>query len=479
VEEEMAKVLTAAAVARLKPDRKHRREIPDCGAKGLYLVIEPSGTRSWSWRYRRPGSGTSANLRLGRVDLSGREHDGDPQVGDPLTLAAARALAADCERQRLRGHDPAAEKQIAKQQARIVRAEREAKTFSACVRTFCDEYRIPRKGCKPKGWRRIARHLGLDYPADGGDPMLIPKGLCDRWRERSIIEIGGNDIHAVVIEAIKLGIPGMGRKTEGPSDVRGKKLRDSLGSLFRWLLEHRRIVTDPTLGVFRPPQRGPRNRVLNTDPNKRRGDECRWFWAACDKVGAPYAQALRLLLLTGCRLREVTEMRWTELNDDFSVLHLSGARTKNGREHIIPLPPLAQDIVRSVPRIEGPANFVFSTNGRTPSGSWNRVKAKLDETMLTLAREEHGDGATIEAWVIHDLRRSAASGMADIGVPPHIIEACLNHSSGAKGGIAGVYNRAEYSKEKTDALIRWSEHVQRVVSGESGTVVPIGRKRGA
>jgi integrase len=375
----------------------------------------------------------------------------------------------------LRGHDPAAEKQIAKQQARIVRAEREAKTFSACVRTFCDEYRIPRKGCKPKGWRRIARHLGLDYPADGGDPMLIPKGLCDRWRERSIIEIGGNDIHAVVIEAIKLGIPGMGRKTEGPSDVRGKKLRDSLGSLFRWLLEHRRIVVDPTLGVWRPPQRAPRSRILNCKPDVRGADELRFFWSACDKVGKPFGAALRLLLITGCRLNEVAQMEWSELNDDRTVLTLPPERTKNSREHRIPLPQMAREIIQSLPQIEG-CPFVFSGNGRTSGGSWNRVKVRLDAAMLELAREEHGDGATIEPFIIHDLRRTCATGMADIGILPHVIEAVLNHTSGAKAGVAGTYNTASYDKEKADALTKWSEQIERIVSGQSAKVVAIGKR---
>jgi integrase len=468
----MAKTLTAAAVARLKPDKNHRREIPDAGCKGLYLVIEPSGSRSWGYRYRRPGSGTSANLRLGRVDLSGQEPEEAPKIGDPLSLAAARTLAAEAERQRLRGRDPAQERQLEKQQARIVHAERESNLFPAAVRQFADEYVVARKGRRPRNWRWRARALGLLYPEDAGEPVMVPHGLCERWRDRPVTEITANDIYAVVDEARRHCLPGMGKLTAGLSDERARKMRDALGALFGFLLEHRKIVSNPCLGVWRPPPPAPRQRILNCKPDVRGADELRFFWSACDTIGQPFGAALRLLLLTGQRLREVAEMEWRELSDDFSLLHLSGERTKNGREHEVPLPPMAREIIRSVQKIEG-CEFVFSTNGRTPTGSWNRIKAKLDEAMTAEAKKEHGNG--VEPWVIHDLRRTAATGMADIGILPHVIEACLNHTSGAKAGVAGVYNVAAYDKEKADALIRWSEQIERIVTGQTAKVVPIKR----
>jgi integrase len=471
----MAKLLTDAAIRKFKPDPNHRREISDLRARGLHLVIEPSGTKSWGYRYRRPGSGTSANLRLGRVDFSGREHDGELRVGDPLTLSGARALAAECERQRLRGRDPAAEKQLAKRQARIVHVERKANTFAAAARQFCDEYKIPKKG-KPRGWQYTARLLGLDYSQ--GEPTLVPHGLAELWRERLITEITASDIYSMVDEAKRRGIPGMERKTEGLSDARARKMRDALGGMFGWLLQHRRINVDPTIGVWRPPPPAPRQRVLNCKGDVRGADELRWFWSATDAVGEPFGAALKLLLITGCRLREVSGMQWNELSDDFSVLHLPPERTKNGREHIVPLPQLARDIIRSVRKIED-VEFVLSSNSRTAGGSWNRIKRKLDERMLDLARAERGADATIEPWVLHDLRRTCASGMASIGIQPHIIEACLNHASGAKGGIAGVYNVEEYAKEKAKALTKWAEHIKRIITGTSAKIVPIGRKRGA
>jgi integrase len=414
---------------------------------------------------------------MGRVDLSGREHDGELRVGDPLTLAGARALAAELERQRLRGRDPAAERQLEKQQARIVHAEREASLFPSAVRLFADEYVVARKGRRPRNWRWRARCLGLAYPEDGGEPVLVKGGLAERWAQRPVTEISANDIYSLIDECRRRGIPGMGRLNEGLSDERARKMRAALSALFGFLLEHRKIVNNPTIGIWRPPPPAARTRVLNCKPDVRGADECKWFWRGCDAVGEPYSTALKLLLLTGQRLREISDMRRSELSDDFSVLHLPPERTKNGRAHDVPLPPLARDLIRNVPKIEGPEDFVFTTNGRTAVGGWNRAKRRLDERMLELARKERGPDATIPAWVIHDVRRTCATGMAGIKIPPFIVEACLNHVSGAKGGIAGVYNVEEYSKEKADALQRWARHIEGIVTGKAAKVTYLDSRR--
>src|SRR5262249_47690032 len=151
-----------------------------------------------------------------------------------------------------------------------------------------------------------------------------------------------------------------------------------------------------------------------------------------------YGALFKMLLISGCRRDEIGELRWeSEISDDLAVIRLPGSRTKNGRAHEIALPPLAQDLLRGVKRVEGSA-FVFTVTGK-PLGGFAEAKRKPDAAMLALAREERGKDATIEPFVLHDLRRTCATGMASIGIQPHIIEACLNHISGAKGGVAGTY----------------------------------------
>src|SRR5262249_26276546 len=195
--------------------------------------------------------------------------------------------------------------------------------------------------------------------------------------------------------ARRRGIPGLERRNAGISAVRGRKMSNALGSMFNWLLQHRRIAVDPTVGVWRPSLSAPRQRVLNCKPDVRRADELRWFWQACgsDAVGATYGALFKLLLSTGCRRDECGELQHRELSDDLAVIRLSGERTKNGRPREVPLPPLARDLLRGLRKIEG-CQWVFSVNGKTPVAGYGKAKRLLDAAMLAEARKERGKDAT-------------------------------------------------------------------------------------
>lgn len=175
---------------------------------------------------------------------------------------------------------------------------------------------------------------------------------------------------------------------------------------------------------------------------------------------------LKLLLLTGCRLNEVAGMTRTELSDDGATWNIPGSRTKNKRPHVVPLAHLAREPLNSVKPIAGEAGLVFTTTGRSPVSGWSKIKRRLDEAMK------------IPPWRLHDLRRTTATGMAEIGIAPHIVEAALNHISGAKAGVAGTYNRAAYAEEKRAALERWALHVQGLVSERPANVVKMRKATG-
>ena len=131
---------------------------------------------------------------------------------------------------------------------------------------------------------------------------------------------------------------------------------------------------------------------------------------------------------------------------------------------------VARETIASVPWIAGRAGYVFTTNGRSPVSGFSKAKRRMDASMIALARADDPD-AEIAPWRLHDLRRTAATGMADIGIPPHIVEAALNHISGARAGVAGTYNRAAYREEKRQALERWGAHVLRLVGNMPENVV--------
>jgi integrase len=472
----MAKVLTTAAVAKYVP-RPQRREIPDAKARGLYLCIFPSGVKSWVLRFRRP-DGRPAKLTLGAV--SDEESADEPELGAPLTLGMARELAARINRQRARGIDVIEENKARKHRKRAAAFQNATNSFGAAVREFFVDHKTRKWFTRPRRWGGDARLLGLDWPRGcdpaATEPRVIPGGLAATWADKPVADIDGHDIHAIVDEARKFGIPGLPRHNQGVSEARGRKMHSALSVLFRWLLQRRRVTVNPCVGVWHPGAGPARERVLADA-------EVRLFWRGCERLGPPYGVLFKLLLLTGCRLNEVTGMTRAELSEDGATWTIPSQRTKNHRRHVVPLPALARDILAAVPRIESAAGYLFTLSGARPVTSFSGAKAQLDAAMLTVAREEAEvagrDPAAINGpWRLHDLRRTAATGMAELGIAPHIVEACLNHVSGAKAAVAGVYNRAAYAPEKAAALARWANHIAGLVSGQAATVTPI-RSRGA
>src|SRR5262249_2352770 len=338
-----------------------------------------------------------------------------------------------------------------KRYRRSAAAEAAANTFAGAARDFIEQH--ARK--KVRRWQELARLLGLKPET----LELIPKGLADRWAERPVAEIDGHDIHSVIDEARRLGIPGLERRNDEPSEPRARKMFGVLSKLFAWLIRDRRVTANPCASVARPEVPKARERVLTTAEMTR-------FWKAADSEAEPIAGLLKLLILTGCRLNEVVGMRWAELSGGDTTWLIPGERTKNHRPHLVPLPPLARDLLASAKRIEG-CPFVFSTTGSTPVSGWQRIKARLDTAVKPAM-----------PWVLHDLRRTAATRMADIGRAPHIGEAGLHHVSRAPPGVAGTYNRALYAAEKKAALERWANHIEGLVSERAATVTPLHGRRG-
>jgi integrase len=248
-------------------------------------------------------------------------------------------------------------------------------------------------------------------------------------------------------------------RNKGASEPRARAMHSALSVFFGWLKSKRLITVDPSIGLQAPSAPEARDRAL-TDAEIGR------FWTATGAVSEPFGAILKMLLLSGNRLSEVAGMRWAELSDDRVTWTISGERTKNHRPHVVPLPPMAQELMANIHHIEG-SPFVFTTTGRSPVSGWSKMKTRLDVAMQPAS-----------PWRLHDLRRTAATGMADLGISPHIVEAVLNHVSGAKAGVAGTYNRAAYTAEKKAALVRWAVHIEGLVAGRPAQVVPL-RKAGA
>jgi integrase len=445
----MRKTLTTAAVEKLRPGER-RREVPDAGCPGLHLVIQTSGHKSWALRFRRP-DGRTAKLTLGPL-LSGGEVEGDPVMGQPLTLTAARKVATSVQRERALGQDVIA---VHKTEKRRREAE-QGSAFGIVARRFIEDHARP----KTRSWATSARLLGLS-PAT---LIALPGGLAERWATSPVGEINPLDVHELVSEIRTRGVPGLSTSRRGEvSDAMARVSLARLSKFFTWALGQRLVEKNPCAGVWRPDTGAARERVLSDD-------EIRWFWEACDSLGWPYGPPLKLMLITGQRRSEVAGMTRGELSVDGATWSLPGSRTKNKRPHAVALPQAARSLMSACPTIDGKAGYIFTTSGRTPASDWSKAKRRLDARMAELA------GAPIPPFRLHDLRRTCASGLMRLGVPLPVTERVLNHVSGSFGGIVGVYQRDALLTERADALERWAAHVERIVSGKEAKVVPLGKR---
>jgi integrase len=445
----MAKRLTPLAVKTMKPG-KVRREVPDASVPGLRLIIHPTGKRVWALRVRRL-SGQSAKVTLGPVDVTNREVEGTPVVGQLLSLPAARQLAASLLRDRAMGRDIAADVVAAKRRARGERMAAAAGAFGQAAVDYCGYMRKSSQ----RTWVRSARVLGVDEQL-----QLIRGGLADRWSARPVTGITSADVYDTVNETRNRGVPGLVRRSEGPTEGMARTMHDTLSAMFTWLRRHRRVESNPVSNVHPPDPARERDRVLSDD-------ELVKLWRATDEVGGHFGAIYKLLVLTGCRLNEIAQMKWAELSDDLTTLQLPPNRVKNKMPHDVPLSRMAREVIAAVPRVVG-SDFVFvGRAGATPVSGFSKAKVRIDALM----------GPDVPPWVTHDIRRSTASGLQRLGVPLVVTEKILNHQSGSLAGIVKVYQRHEYAAEKRAALERWSTHIESLVSGESASITPI-RRRG-
>jgi integrase len=239
--------------------------------------------------------------------------------------------------------------------------------------------------------------------------------------------------------------------TRGKGSATANKMRSYLSMLFNWAMREGLCDTNPVGGTNRRDQPA-RTRVLSMD-------ELVKIWHALPD--SRFGSAAKLLMLTAQRRQEFGNARWSEMHLEKGYMILPGRRSKNKREHIIPLSEPACVILTQQYQIKR-QDTIFSRNENGMS-AWGQRKAALDKKLPGMPH-----------WTLHDLRRSVCTHMAeDLGVLPHIIEAIINHQSGTKAGVAGIYNRALYLKEKTAALALWAEHLMAAVTGEPAKVVPL------
>jgi len=216
---------------------------------------------------------------------------------------------------------------------------------------------------------------------------------------------------------------------------------------YSWAVKRGTIAANPFASLPAIGERPKRDRVLSDE-------ELAAIWRAAAEMTMPFGVIVRLLILTGQRVSEVAGMRWSELSADLDTWIIPPERTKNGVAQVVPLAAPARELLKAIPRVSDLA--MPGRNTASPFNGWSKSRAKLVAT------------SGVTNWTLHDLRRTMATGLQRLGVRLEVTEAALNHISGSRAGIAGVYQRHDWAAEKRAALDAWGEHVRLLVEGGEG-----------
>ena len=371
-------------------------------ATGKVTITAIGKLNGWLWDTTCVGFGARRQTN-GLFYYVRYRHNGQQTVksigrhGSPWTPDTARARARELLGVVAGGNDPFAP-------ALAVGGD----TFGVVV----DRYLERKRGAlKPKSFAEATRYL--------------------RTLSASLAKVGLAQIDRRNI-AVLLG------QIEGASGaVTRNRARSALSAFFSWAITEGLVDTNPVMGTAKANENGSRERVLTRD-------ELRKLWRSLDD--GPFDDIVRLLLLTGSRRNEIGKLQWGEIDLGQGMIVLPAGRTKNGRQHELPLSRQALAIVERQPRRNSTA-FVFSDNGNQ---DWDRSKARLDGKM------------GIAPWRLHDLRRTCSTMLGELGVLPHVIEQALNHVSGAKAGVAGIYNKSKMIDAVRDGLQRWADHIDQI-----------------
>jgi integrase len=384
---------------------------------------------------RRPGLGVRVRLMASKVvsrtwvvqlRVAGRtqRHDLGPVTATPPKRA--RELADDIFGKVRQGVDPKAEKRAARGNA--------AETFGRLSATFL---KAAEARLRPRSYAGVEYHIEKQLSPLDHDPV----NAIDRKRVAEVLT----------------------RIADEHGAVSANRARATLSAFFTWAIGEGFADANPVNGTTKREEKS-RDRVLP-------GAELAAVWSACGDDD--YGRIVRLLLLTGQRRDEVGAIAESELQRDRRMWSLPAERAKNGRAHDVPLSDAALALL---PEAREDRGLLFG-RGSGPFSGWSRCKERLDARIA----EASPKGKGLAPWVLHDLRRSFATGLSELGIAPHVIEALLNHvssSASGKAGVAGIYNRGTYAAEKREAIEKWAAHVAALVAGRVSKVVALPTKAG-
>ena len=407
-----SKFMTEPGVAKMARAPKGKRiERFDSGADGLSLRITDRGTKTWNICYHF--SNAEGVLKHHRVTLGQW-----PAVG----LAQAREEARMVKAEVRSGIDPRARRAGAHAAAKAEAQAEARKTFRAIAENYIN------RECS-----RLKR--GREYEA------AIRRELLPTWGARPIADL--RRLHLIELTDALL---------DASKPMAAYRVFEIAKRILNWAVERGEIEASPFATMKPPAPKVMRDRVLKPD-------EIKPVWEAWGAMDYPFGPLGKLLLMTAQRLNEVAQMQWCEIDRDNALWVIAADRTKSGRETEVPLSSLALEILGDLPRFTD-GDYVFTTTGgRRPVSGFNKMKTRTD------------DRSGVTGWRLHDLRRTARTGLAEIGIPEIIAEMVMNHAP--RNVLAKIYNRHEYAAEKRDALERWALRLREITEPPPENVVKL------
>lgn len=422
-----------------------RTDYFDALVPGLALRVSANGHRSFALVARYPGSSNPTRRAIGEYGavtldtarqtardwLSLLTKGVDPKIEAERQRSAARRaqnntfghIAEDFLRRYVKGTSWC---ELERQAAELHKAQPKAKLTSLLRQVLAD----------PANKDLVAKSKKEGLVKKQAANSIIRRELIKKWGKRPAIDILPEECALLIREIVERGTPEQARTTF-----------EWLRRLFNWAVGVNEfgLVASPVTAL-RPSdligRKVAKDRILTND-------ELKAVWAACDDMGHPYGPTVRMLILTGQRLREVANTPWTEIDLENKVWVIGGGRMKGDHGvHLVPLAPVAFKLLDGQPRFAG-GQFAFSTDGRRPINGWSRAKERLDKL------------SKVKDWTLHDIRRTMRSHLSALPIEEHVREMMIGHKF---GGIKAVYDRHLYEAEKRAGFELWENRLHGILT---------------